>query len=703
MSGAGGAGRTAPFDRNRLLLGTLALAGAVTAGVTWLLVTGRLDLGLRASPIATAALLLLNLLPAIGFIVMVGRRLGRRRANPYLVAGGDLHSKLVTVFSLVATVPTLVMVVIASFLFQYGFGYWFGAPARSVVVGAAQIAQQSYSLEADRVARNTEAMAGDLSDALARLPLEHPDFRNYFIVQLLQRDLSEGAILRRTPKGEVISLAVIDPYGTNFAKTLKADLLVGTQTRSFPTASGVAAVTRLPLVAGNYVYASRVDASFASQIAQSKQLMTSLDSYYTDAGTVQVQLNVVLYLIALGLVSLAVALALRVADRVVSPIGRLIVATNEVGAGNLSYRADVGSTQDEIAQLGGAFNSMAAQLQEQRITLETRRALIEAVLAGVSAGVMAVHDDGRLRLYNTSASELLALEPADIGQPLAATHPALAPFLEGGLAEDIIEVRARDGKERTLAIRAVADEGGKVLTFDDITQRLADQRRAAWADVARRVAHEIKNPLTPIQLAAERLRRRFREQVTGDVETFDRLTDTIVRQVGDLRHMVDEFSAFARLPRAEPVLCDLSEITRDTALLQEVANPGIRYHYALPERLELMCDRGQIAQALTNILKNSSEAILENGSGQGGNIWLGLTREGDHARLTIADDGKGLPPERGEIMEPYITTRANGTGLGLAIVQRIVSDHRASIELDDRPQGGTIVTIRLPIGPAKTA
>ncbi|MGN6621871.1 MAG: sensor histidine kinase, partial [Sphingomonas sp.] len=352
-------------------------------------------------------------------------------------------------------------------------------------------------------------------------------------------------------------------------------------------------------------------------------------------------------------------------------------------------------TRDEIGTLGSAFNVMTQRLEAQTSALDSRRALIEAVMSGVTAGVIAIGSDRRVQLVNSSAATMLHVADRNpVGEPLAALAPELDALLDGDTREAIVQVAA-DGEPKTLAVKITGDEKGQVLTFDDITQQLLDQRRAAWSDVARRIAHEIKNPLTPIQLAAERLQRRYGKQFEGSDGTFGRLTETIVRQVGDLRRMVDEFSSFARMPK--PVFREesLVDIGRQALFLHEVAHPNVTFRLVHDESpAALVCDRRQLGQALTNIVKNAVEAIDAKGEGATGDVVMALAESDGFATIEVADNGVGLPSERTRLVEPYMTTRARGTGLGLAIVKKIAEEHFGTIDFGDRPGGGTIVTMR---------
>jgi two-component system, NtrC family, nitrogen regulation sensor histidine kinase NtrY len=375
----------------------------------------------------------------------------------------------------------------------------------------------------------------------------------------------------------------------------------------------------------------------------------------------------------------------------------------------LSVRVEPSRRDDEIAVLARAFNSMTEQLQGQtgallraNDQLETRRAFIETVLSRVSAAVVSLDGEGRIRLANAAAEAMLGHSAAQLtGRPLVAVSPELARLVEGGQTEAVLALAMAGRDAATVAAKVVALSDGHVLSFEDITQQLHDQRRAAWADVARRIAHEIKNPLTPIQLAAERLQRRFGAKIDNDSSVFAKLTDTIIRQVADVRRMVDEFSSFARMPAPTFGMEDLRDIVRQSAFLFEVSRPDIRFAVDTGDaEAPMVCDRRLLSQALTNVIKNAVEAIEERKAREGeaapaANIAITLEQTGDAMRLGVEDNGIGLPPERDRIAEPYMTTRQSGTGLGLAIVKKIIEDHQGEMEFADAPGGGAIVRIIL--------
>ena len=409
---------------------------------------------------------------------------------------------------------------------------------------------------------------------------------------------------------------------------------------------------------------------------------------------------------ALIIVGLAILTALRLADRLVRPVGELVTAAGRIEAGDFSTRVRVAKTEDEVQTLATAFNRMTGRLEEQtnalrtaNTQLDTRRAFIEAVLSSVTAGVIAVDPVLRIRLLNRSAETLLQKGEEDLeGKELASVSAELDEFMRGEQSDANVLI-ADEGVQRTLAVKRMRYGDGSVLTFDDITDQLSDQRRAAWSDIARRIAHEIKNPLTPIQLAAERLQRRFGKEISSDSETFERLTGTIVRQVGDLRRMVDEFSNFARMPKPSFRDENVHEIARQSLFLHEVAHPAITFVLEPPEgEFRMVCDRRQLAQALTNVVKNGVEAIEgRRNRGEhsiaGDRVELKLHHDDEHLVIDVLDTGIGLPEDRERLTEPYMTTRVRGTGLGLAIVKKIVEEHMGEIAFLDRSGGGTHVRI----------
>ncbi len=709
---AGTAPATDLFDTPRrwtvtpvIEVGVLAVAVAI-AVATYVVVahTGRPE-GL-ISPGIIALLLVANLVPGVALMMLFGRRVARRRAARSPVGGeGRLHVRLVALFSIVAAVPMVLVTIAASLLFQYGVQFWYSDRARGVFENATTLTRTSYNQILQRWEEATVTMASDIANELDQRPIEDPQFRAFLFQQTYFRSLSEALLFQISAKGELQTLAFVNPYDLDLARQVSAEavgaLREGERSKVTVTGDRIQTVTRLPGSSNIYLYAARVTnpKEMTTQTERAEAALANYRTLLVRARTLQLRFNAALLLLSLLIVGVAVWIALAVADRLVRPVAELVDAARRVESGDLAARVQETRERDEVGTLSNAFNRMTERLEEQNHALVTanaqldnRRALIEAVMSGVSAGVISIAPDRTIRLINSSALTLLGLADPPIGRPLSAVAPELDALLEGTAREAIIQMAAA-GEARTLAVRIARDGTGPILTFDDITQQLLDQRRAAWSDVARRIAHEIKNPLTPIQLAAERLQRRYGGKVEEGDTTFGRLTETIVRQVGDLRRMVDEFSSFARMPK--PVFREesLVDVARQTMFLHEVAHGAIRFEIRHDEPgPTLVCDRRQIGQALTNIVKNAVEAIEATGRGDG-TIVMNVREEDARAIITVADDGVGLPAERDRIVEPYMTTRARGTGLGLAIVKKIVEEHFGTISFADRPDGGTQVTM----------
>ena len=670
------------------------------------------------TPPLVALLLVANLLPAMALMVLLGRRIAMRRAARSPVGGGGrLHVRLVALFSVISAVPTLFVVIFASLLFQYGVGFWFSDRARGVLENASLLARENFQAELDRVNRETVTMSGDLRFYLQTWRSNSPEFQQGFAYQVLKRELSEGLIVQIGADRIPHRLIMVNPYDRDDLDRLITPAMIdrirsGTKSVVVRGKDRVGVVTVLDPGNQTYLYAARVfDPKFDMQLRRGEAIIGDYRSLLDRSRTLQLQFNAALLLVSLLIVALAVWFALEVADRLVRPVGELVDAARRVADGDLKARVRQPKSRDEIGTLAAAFNAMTERLQAQtgalvaaNDQLDSRRALIEAVLGGVTAGVVAVDGDRRIRLINRSAAAMLGADGQNpVGSGLAEIAPELAVLLDGDTREAVIQVATR-AEARTLAVKIARADAGPILTFDDITQQLLDQRRAAWSDVARRIAHEIKNPLTPIQLAAERLQRRYGKQIASDDGTFTRLTETIVRQVGDLRRIVDEFSSFARMPK--PVFREesLVDIGRQALFLHEVAHPQIRFSFDHPDPAPmLVCDRRQIGQALTNIVKNACEAITARGDAAEGEVAMTLEeRDGRQLILSVADTGVGLPLERDRIVEPYMTTRARGTGLGLAIVKKIVEEHFGTMTFADRPGGGTIVTMCFDAGTLAT-
>jgi two-component system nitrogen regulation sensor histidine kinase NtrY len=682
------------------------------ATISYFIVTdnGRPDALLTPPMVAT--LLVANLVPAMALMVLIARRVAVRRTARSPIGGkGRLHVRLVALFSAIASVPTLLVVVFASLLFQGGVQFWSSERARTVLKSAESVAQIYSTEHQERIKLDIQAMGVDVVQDINEYGLDSPAFGDSLLLQTVYRQLNEGAIISLTERGELQLRAGVNmderPLEQRFpADTLKR-LRVGVPHAAAKSGDRVEAIIRIDPEAEIFLYTSRdVNPVAIRQIEEARSAASGYQKILARSGALQFRFNATLLVVSLLIVGLAIWIALAVADRMVRPVGELVDAAKRVTAGDLSARVPDSGVRDEVSTLGNAFNRMTTRLEAQtgalvsaNAQLDNRRAFIEAVLSGVTAGIISVDQKRNVRLINSPAEVLLKTgKDAAVGQQLAALAPELDQQLDSEQREDIIQF-ASGGEPRTLAVKRVKVEGGHVLTFDDITEQLLDQRRAAWSDVARRIAHEIKNPLTPIQLAAERLQRRYGSEVTSDPATFERLTGTIVRQVGDLRRMVDEFSSFARMPK--PVFREeaISEIARQALFLHEVAHPDIEFILDAPDPSpNLVCDRRQLGQALTNIVKNAVEAIQqkrEEGTRTGSPdaVRMRITAAEHRLSIEIGDTGIGLPADRGRLTEPYMTTRVKGTGLGLAIVKKIVEEHFGIIEFDDAPGGGTLVRL----------
>jgi two-component system nitrogen regulation sensor histidine kinase NtrY len=725
--------RTAPISRRRRLRRVLsrwvsrvdlyprleiglALAAVAIGLVSYLALTDVVLPG-ADTPSGRTLLLVVNLVPLMALLVLIGRRLVILYANRQRgLAGARMHVRLVALFSMIAAVPTVLVVVFASLFFQFGTQFWFSERARTVLENAEQVAQSYVEENKQRIVADIEAMASDLREYAATYGLQSRSFADGLAFQVAARNLSEASVFSvgRGDYAVHAAVAMSDPPLTQ--RILPADVArarSGEVSVLVSAADRVEAVVRIDPQLDRYVYVSRnVDPAVLQSAQRAEGAMAEYGALLERSRSLQWQFNLALFVVALLILAAAILSALWLANRLVTPIGRLVRAADRVGAGDLSARVNVRDSPDELGALARTFNRMTRQLETQTKALlraneqlDARRQFIEAVVSSVSAGVISIDEDGKVRLASRSAAELLEMAEANlIGAQIAVAVPEFAALLDetrlhGQARGQVRIVRGHD--VQTLLVRmgrVSGDRRGYVLTFDDITQQLSDQRRAAWADVARRIAHEIKNPLTPIQLSAERLQRRYGSKIAEDGDTFRSLTETIVRQVGDLRQMVDEFSSFARMPKPVFRRESLQEIARQAMFLQEVAHSDIRFELDVPPGLPaIICDRRQIAQALTNLLKNAAESIMARRQSEpaAGLIRLhAALRDDDHLQLSIVDNGIGLPAELGDrLTEPYVTTRARGTGLGLAIVKKIIEEHDGSLAIANADGGGAIVTI----------
>jgi two-component system nitrogen regulation sensor histidine kinase NtrY len=677
-------------------------------------------------PVAQVAMVINGILVA-ALLLLIGLELlslwqARRRGR----AAARLHGRIVTLFSFVAAVPAILVAILATITLDRGLDRWFEDRTRLIIDNALTVAQ-AYLQEHARVLRgDLIAMANDIDRAKAVYEFEPTRFDSFFQTQTSLRALL-GAFLMKSD-GTVITRIIVNP---------EMDVLLPPN-QAFEQASGgepviiapgvsnlVGGVMKLSAYDDMYLYVTR---AMDKRVVDYMRLAEEGANQYTRMEQsrfgVQVAFALVYTGVTLVLLLSSIWIGFGFANMLVAPIRRLIGAADQVSKGNLYVQVETDKSAGDLANLGATFNNMTAQLRGQRDALlaandqiDRRRRFTEAVLSGVTAGVIGVDDSGRITLVNRSALSLVGVsESALLDEPLAQAVPELAGIIEDVLAradDRMSETQVslhRHGRERTVNVRVTSEqstrsEHGFVVTLDDITDLVTAQRTSAWADVARRIAHEIKNPLTPIQLSAERIRRRYGKVIVEDRGVFDQCVDTIIRQVGDIGRMVDEFSSFARMPKPTMEVSDLRTTVREAAFLQGVANPDISIRTDLPESaVKMRFDQRLVGQALTNVIKNATESVLALPAEQvaDGRIDIHLAEGDGKVVIDVTDNGIGLPVEnRQRLLEPYMTTREKGTGLGLAIVKKILEEHGGGIELLDAPQdtaessGGRGATVRL--------
>jgi two-component system, NtrC family, nitrogen regulation sensor histidine kinase NtrY len=658
--------------------------------------------------------LLLDFVYALVVAAFVARHIAemiaeRRRQS----AGSRLHMRLVRFFTAIALIPTVLVAIFATITLNYGLEGWFSDRVRNVVVNSMDAAE-AYELEHRTTLQNdARTLAGFLDEQKARYPL----LSGGELRDLLTR--GQKQMQRALPKAYVI-----DGDGKLRARGERSYLFWYKP----PTAEDVVrardgetvviqdwennefwALMKLEAFADQFLYVSReVDGQILSLLDDTQETVRLYQQLENDRGRLLFEFALVYLGFALVVILAAMWMGLWFAERLARPVGRLAAAAERVGHGDLDVKVRVEKGDDEIALLGRTFNEMTRQVKGQRDALidanaetERRRRLFDSVLTGVTAGVIGLDAAGRVEMMNAAAAALLVLEPqATTGRALVEAVPEFAELLDRlesrktGVAQAEVRLR-RLARDRDLLARVSArgvDDHleGYVVTFDDVSDLVVAQRMAAWGDVARRIAHEVKNPLTPIQLSAERLRRKFGPMVGAERAALEQYADVIIRQTNDLRRIVDEFSKFARMPAPERKSLDLGKLLTEAVLLQESAHPEVRYTVALPEAAVLAnLDGTLINQAITNLLKNGAEAIEERltarpDSGPGV-IDVCLEDGVQGLVIEIADNGIGLPDEPSRLFEPYVTHRAKGTGLGLPIVKKIIEDHDGSLDLVPAP------------------
>ncbi|MDR3449289.1 MAG: PAS domain-containing sensor histidine kinase [Alphaproteobacteria bacterium] len=711
--------------RDKLVI-ALIIASVASAVATYAAMTRSPFFGNDPTTVMILSLLDLFFLVLLGTVVT--HRLytiwTRRTRN---MAGSKLQVRMISVFTLLAVAPALLVAMFAAAFFYFGVETWFSNHVRTSLNESLEVAQ-AYLEEHKQVLRaDALAMANDLNRQAPLLSQDPVRFNEVVSAQAYLRNLTEvivfdgsGKILARSGLAFALTFEPITDEMRQRASQGDVVLLVSDND------DRVRALLRLDNFVDTYLFVGRpVEPKVLAHMAATQKAVSEYKQLEVRRSGLQTTIGLIFVVVALLLLLAAVWFGVNFATRLTRPIGDLIGAADRVRGGDLSARVSevTRESDDELELLARAFNRMTSQLEAQRgdlidanRQLDFRRRFSEAVLSGVSAGVIGLDPGGRINLMNASAASFFNIDDATLlhGQPLAALSPEIQTLIEQlpkgtALKDGQVEIRRPHQAARTILVRvsselAGTETKGYVVTFDDVSDLLSAQRKAAWADVARRIAHEIKNPLTPIQLSAERLRRKYSKEIVTDPEVFQTCTDTIIRHVDDIGRMVDEFSAFARMPSPVIKEHELKEICRQTIFLQSSSRGDIKYGQELPaSACNVECDARQIAQALTNLLKNAAEAIdARNPPLDGilppGRIFIRLTRDTQAVTLAVEDNGKGLPvEERHNLTEPYVTTRKKGTGLGLAIVKKIMEDHHGRLALDDNPNGGAIVSLIWPL------
>ncbi len=704
---SGAASGSAQRFYSRLGIATVVLALLAT-GITFFILTGMTPI--HADSRITLLLTSVNAILIMALIVLIGREIYRvAQARNCGKAASRLHVRLVVLFSLVAAVPALIVAIVASITLDLGLDRWFEMRTTTIVNSSISLANSYIQESARNLQGTTLEMVSDLDGQRTLYNLDRSGFTRLMTQQALGRGLLSAALVRSNGDVAVradiktdITIPTVSKAVLDTASDGKPVLIPPEQTNL------LSAVIKLREIPGLFLYTVRpVDADILSSSRVMEKRTADAQKTDGDGITTQILFALLYFGLTLTLLLSAIWTGIAVADRLVRPIRLLIGAADNVATGNLDVSVPVHRYDGDVGSLSQTFNTMVRQLSTQRRDLvsakdqiDERRRFSEAVLSGVTAGVISVNGDGVIGIINRSAETMFSLDPAAAaGKNLTALVPEIGLVFEVAHATGRSVYReqvtmSRRGSARTFNVQITLEDADSiehsyVVTVDDITDLVEAQRSTAWADVARRIAHEIKNPLTPIQLSAERLRRRYGKVITEDREVFEQCTETIIRQVGDIGRMVDEFSSFARMPKPEIKTVDLREALREASFLVEVSRSDIRFERDFGDVPLLgQFDSRLLGQAFGNVIKNAAESvdsIVKEGHTDG-HVLIRSRQDADTLIVEILDNGKGLPREhRQRLLEPYMTTRDKGTGLGLAIVKKIVEDHAGQLELHDAP------------------
>jgi two-component system nitrogen regulation sensor histidine kinase NtrY len=679
-----------------------------SAFLTFVVLTGLTPIEPKREVVYT--FLLINAATILVLLGIIAREVwkvvqARRRGS----AAARLHIQVVSLFSIIAVLPAVLVAIVANVTIDRGLDRLFSGPTREVIQNSLIVANAYLHEHAQMIRGDILGMANDISNARPLFQLDPLSFRQRLTASAASRNLPGAMVIDKDRNIlESAQTGIRQEFTTPEPEFLKGVDENEPQIAVFIEANYVAAVIRLRGFTDTFLYVARVlDPRVVAQLRHTQASVAEYAALESRKLGIQVAFALMFAVIALTILMASVLIGLNFANRLVAPIRRLMSAANIVSTGDLNVQVPVLKSEGDLAQLGETFNKMTQELRSQRDELvnaseliDSRRRFIEAVLSSASAGIIGVDASGSIGILNRSAEKLIEKSESEVlDHPLSEVLPELDDMMrtarEGTqkLVQGQITLN-RDGHERNLSVRVSAEQTSQsrdsyIITLDDITDLVAAQRTSAWGDVARRIAHEIKNPLTPIQLSAERIRRRFGRTVTEakDKEIFEQCTDTIVRQVDDIRRMVDEFARFARMPKPVMEGEDVADVVRQAVFLMKVAHPELDIEADIrQDPMPAQFDRRLISQALTNIIKNATEAIEqvppdELGKGR---IDVVAQRENDDILIDVIDNGIGLPKvARQRLLEPYVTTRQKGTGLGLAIVGRVLEDHGGRIELKD--------------------
>ena len=655
--------------------------------------------------------------------LQIARLIVARRARS---AGSRLHARMVAFFTGVAAAPAILVAVFFFLVIQLGFEAWFSERVSSIVRNSHEVARAYGNEHREAIRGEAIALAKAIDAAVGNMPTTPTQQRFQVFLEWITESTTFSDVYVLNSSGEIVArgadsflFTYTRPSQTDLEQAISGDLVI-LEDRN---ADEMRALLKLDSVFDAYLYVTRpVDGNVLSLLEKTDSGVKLYSRLEQNREAWLAQFAALYIGFAVLVLMAAIYLGLWFAERLSRPIGRLAAAAQRVRGGDLNVRVKEERGDDEISLLSRVFNRMTEEvkrkqdeLREAHLESEQRRLFSEAVLSGVSAGVVGLDEDGVLVLLNNPAAKLLALTPEEaVGHPMVELAPEFREILEdtGQTPHEAVEKQIRiyrNGEEHDLLVRVTAetetidgaDGNGLVVTIDDMTALVSAQRMAAWGDVARRIAHEIKNPLTPIQLAAERLRRKYGARLGEDEETFDRYTDTIIRHTGDIGRMVDAFVRFAKMPSPEMGVVNLSDVLKEAVVLQKEARPHIKYSATLPsDPVPVRADRGQVLQAVVNLMQNASDAIgarlaqdEESGRKDAPPAEIRVQLDADEDKrvtIRVEDNGVGLPAkDRRRLLEPYVTTRAEGTGLGLAIVMKIVEEHGGELALMDAPPFST--------------